>query len=167
MPFPAKNAALVIVGHGSTLNPDSSAPTHAHADAIRKLGLFDEVHCAFWKEEPSMREVFYSVRSEVVYIVPNFISEGYFTRQVLPREMNLEGPITKRNGKTYLYCDPVGIHPSMTKLLLHRADEVAPGVPRNETTLIIVGHGTSLNENSRKAIETQVALIRDGGHGFA
>jgi sirohydrochlorin cobaltochelatase len=40
-------------------------------------------------------------------------------------------------------------------------------VPRCETTLIIVGHGTSLNENSKKAIETQVALIRDGGYGFA
>ena len=161
------SAALVIIGHGSTLNPDSSTPTLSHADAIRRQGLFAEVHCAFWKEEPSMREVFYSVRSEVVYIVPNFISEGYFTRQVLPRELNLDGPVTKRDGKTYLYCDPVGIHPSMTKLLLHRADEVAPGVPRQETTLIIVGHGTSLNENSRKAIEDQVTSIRDGGYGFA
>jgi hypothetical protein len=55
----------------------------------------------------------------------------------------------------------------MTKLLLQRADEVAPGVPRGETSLIIVGHGTSLNENSRKVIEQQVALIRDGGYGFA
>ncbi len=55
----------------------------------------------------------------------------------------------------------------MTRLLLHRADEVAPGVPRNETSLVIVGHGTTLNEQSRKAIESQVALIRGGGHGFA
>jgi sirohydrochlorin cobaltochelatase len=55
----------------------------------------------------------------------------------------------------------------MTKLLLKRADEVAPGVPREQTSLVIVGHGTSLNENSRKAIEQQVELIRKGGHGFA
>jgi sirohydrochlorin cobaltochelatase len=40
-------------------------------------------------------------------------------------------------------------------------------VPRDQTALIIVGHGTSLNENSRKVIEQQVALIRDGGYGFA
>jgi sirohydrochlorin cobaltochelatase len=163
----SQRAALIIVGHGSTVNPDSSAPTHQHADEIQRRGLFAEVVCAFWKEEPSMREVFYMVESDLIFIVPNFISEGYFTREVLPRELRLDGPITRRDGKTICYCDPVGLHPSMTPLLLHRAAEAAPGVPRDQTSLIIVGHGTSLNENSRKAIETQTALIREGGHGFA
>ncbi len=167
MPFPPKKAALILVGHGSTVNPDSSTPTLQHADAIREMGLFTEVQCAFWKEEPSMREVFYAVKSDTVYVVPNFISEGYFCQQILPRELRLTGPITQREQKTVYYCDPVGIHPSMTKLLLHRADEVAQNVPRNQTTLIIVGHGTSLNENSRKAIQDQVKLISEGSYGFA
>ncbi len=167
MPFNYNHAALIIVGHGSTLNPDSSAPTLRCADVIRERGIFAEVFCAFWKEEPSMREVFYSVNSDLIFIVPNFISEGYFTREVLPRELRLDGPVTRRDGKTIIYCDPVGIHRSMTKLLLHRAEEVTPNVPRIETSLIIVGHGTSLNEQSRKAIEAQVSFIREGGHGFA
>ncbi len=167
MSQPLSNAALVIVGHGSTINSDSSAPTQRCADEIRRRGLFAEVVCAFWKEEPSMREVLYTVRSDTIYIVPNFISEGYFTREVLPRELRLEGPVTHRGGRTIYYCDPVGIHSTMTELLLHRAAEVAPGVPRSETSLVIVGHGTTLNEQSRKAIESQVALIRGGGHGFA
>lgn len=162
-----QNAALIIVGHGSTLNPDSSTPTHQHADEIRRRGLFDEVVCAFWKEEPSMREIYYAVESREIYIVPNFISEGYFCQQILPRELRLDGPVTQRDGRTIYYCDPVGIHPSMTRLLLKRADEVASGVPRDQTCLIIVGHGTSLNENSRKAIEDQVKFIREGGYGFA
>lgn len=114
-----------------------------------------------------MREVFESVDSREIYIVPNFISEGYFCQQVLPRELRLDGPTTQREGRIIHYCDPVGIHPNMTKLLLQRADEVALGVPRGETSLVIVGHGTSLNENSTKAIQDQVKLIREGGHGFA
>lgn len=161
------HAALILVGHGSTLNPDSSAPTHLHADTIRAKGLFREVVCCFWKEEPSMREVYESVDSEVIYIVPNFISEGYFCQQVLPRELRLDGSVTHRDGKTIYYCDPVGIHPNMTRLLLQRADEVAAGVPRDETSLIIVGHGTNLNDNSTKAIQDQVRFIREGGYGFA
>ncbi|MBE7496510.1 MAG: hypothetical protein HS117_16320 [Verrucomicrobiaceae bacterium] len=161
------HAALILVGHGSTVNPDSSAPTHLHADEIRRRGLFREVACCFWKEEPNMREVYEMVESEVVYIVPNFISEGYFCQQVLPRELRLDAPVTRRDGKTILYCDPVGIHPNMTRLLVQRADEVAPGVPREKTSLVIVGHGTNLNENSRKVIENQVALIRGGHYGFA
>ena len=161
------DTALVIVGHGSTVNPDSSIPTHQHADTIRSRGIFAEVVCAFWKEEPSLREVLSTVDSRTVYVVPNFISEGYFTCDVIPRELRLAGRTTQFPRQEVRYCDPVGIHPSMTRLLLQRAEEVAPGVPRDQSCLIIVGHGTGLNENSRKAILDQVALIRQGNHGFA
>ena len=114
-----------------------------------------------------MREVYEMVEAEVIYIVPNFISEGYFCQQVLPRELRLDGPVTKRDGRTIYYCDPVGVHANMMNLLVQRAAEVAPGVPRDQTSLIIVGHGTNLNENSTKAIQDQVKLIRSSGHGFA
>ena len=84
--------ALVIVGHGSHLNEDSSLPVYEHAQRIRLTGEFDEVVECFWKEEPSMRHVLDTVESEEVYVVPAFISEGYFTQQVIPRELGLEGP---------------------------------------------------------------------------
>jgi sirohydrochlorin cobaltochelatase len=160
-------SALVLVGHGSTLNPDSSQPTHEHAGCIRRRGVFAEVHCAFWKEEPYLREVLRMVESAEVYVVPNFISEGYFTTEVIPRELRLLGKTTVFPRQVVHYCDPVGLHPSMTKLLLKRAAEVAPGVPRAETSLVIVGHGTGLNENSTKAIKDKVALIRGMECGFA
>ncbi len=50
------DAALLIVGHGSTVNPDSGAPSLAHAAAIRRRGLFARVACVFWKEEPALRD---------------------------------------------------------------------------------------------------------------
>ena len=100
MTNPFSNSALILVGHGSTLNPDSSAPTHAHARAIRKRNVFREVHSCFWKEEPSMREVFRMVESETIYVVPVFISEGYFTQTVIPRELELEGVQTLRGNRT-------------------------------------------------------------------
>jgi sirohydrochlorin cobaltochelatase len=152
-------SALVIIGHGSTVNPDSSAPTHDHARRIREQGIFREVHACFWKEEPSLREVLRQVEADEVYIVPNFISEGYFTRTVIPREMGLEGPETRQGRFTLKYCAPVGSHPGMTDALLHRARETAAGVPPSETSLFIVGHGTDLNENSAVAAKDQVARI--------
>jgi len=54
----------------------------------------------------------------------------------------------------------------MTQVLLARATEVVtkhpfPHAPRPEdVTLFVAGHGTGNNENSRKAIERQVELIR-------
>ena len=168
MPFaPKPNSALLIVGHGSTENPDSSTPYFDHADEIRRRNLFAEVHCCFWKEEPSMREVIYQIESDEIYIVPDFISEGYFTQDVIPREFRLDGPTTVIGGKTYHYCLPVGVHRSMTDLILRRAKEVAPGVPPSETTLIITGHGTGLNQNSTKAIRDQVKLIAESDADYA
>jgi len=164
MPIPAKpDSALIIVVHGSTVNPDSSAPTWDHAEELSRRGLFREVVCAFWKEEPSMRQVLYSVESEEIYVVPNFISEGYFTRTVIPRELELTGAVTQRDGRTIKYCEPVGNHPRSTELLLKRAAEVAPGVPESETTLFIVGHGTNLNDNSAVAAKREVERIQAMG----
>lgn len=161
------NSALLIVGHGSTVNPDSSAPTLAHAAEIRRRKVFAEIGCAFWKEEPSLRDALFlfdpqSVRE--VYVVPNFISEGYFTQTVIPRELELNSQITKRsNGQLWKYCEPAGNHPMMTDLLLQRARQVAPGIDALQTTLVIVAHGTDLNENSAVAAKREAEKIRTLG----
>lgn len=162
--FPKSEAALVLAAHGSTQNPDSSAPTLDHAERLRRRGLFGEVVCCFWKEEPSFREVFYMVESAEIYVVPVFISEGYFTRTIIPREMNLSGPTTVReDGRMVYYCEPIGSHPRMTEVLLHRAAETAPDLPPEQTSLIIAGHGTSLNDNSAVAAKRQVRAIKEMG----
>lgn len=161
------NAALLIVGHGSTVNPASSTPTLMHAATIRERGLFAEVACCFWKEEPSLRDALFFFRDPTireVYVVPNFISEGYFTRTVIPRELELSGPETKRaSGQLWKYCEPVGRHESMTAHLLARAKEIAPDVREEEAALLIVGHGTSLNDNSAVAAKEQAERIRGLG----
>ena len=165
--FAKSDSALLIVGHGSTVNPDSSAPTLAHAAEIRRRKVFVKVGCAFWKEEPSLRDVFFSFDPEIireVYVVPNFISEGYFTQTVVPRELELDGRITKRsNGQIWKYCDPVGNHPMMTDLLLQRARQVARDVDPRKTSLLIVAHGTDLNENSAAAAKREAEKIRSLG----
>jgi sirohydrochlorin cobaltochelatase len=161
---PKRNAALLIVGHGSTVNPDSSAPTLAHAAEIRRREVFADVACAFWKEEPSLRDAIFLFDPESigeVYVVPNFISEGYFTQTVIPRELELNGRLTKRSsGQIWKYCEPVGNHPMMTELLLKRGREVAPDAAPAESSLLIVAHGTDLNENSAVAAKREAEKIR-------
>src|SRR5437762_4490396 len=158
------SSALLIVGDGSTVNPDSSAPTLAHASEIRLREVFADVECAFWKEEPSLRDAIFAFDPEFVrevYVVPNFISEGYFTQTVVPRELELNGRITKRaSGQSWKYCEPVGNHSRMTELLLKRAGEVAQDANPAETSLLIVAHGTDLNENSAVAAKREAEKIR-------
>ncbi len=158
-----ESAGLLVVGHGSTVNPDSSAPTLAHVADIRSRRIFREVSCAFWKEEPSLRDALFLFQDQFireVYVVPNFISEGYFTQTVIPRELELDGRTTTRsNGQVWKYCEPTGNHPAVTDLLLRRAQQIAPKVPERETSLFIVAHGTALNDNSAVAAKREVDKI--------
>ena len=167
------DAALVLVGHGSTLNADSAAPTWQHADELRRRGLFAQVQETFWKQEPYLAQVLRGVFAPRVFVVPLFISDGYFTEEVIPRELGFcrkdettFAKIQKRGDQTFFYCEPVGTHSSMTEVLLARARDIVekfpfPRAPKPvETALFIAGHGTSNNENSSKAIERQVELIR-------
>ena len=169
--------SLVIVAHGSHLNPDASTPTYDHADTIREAGVFDEVRTGFWKEEPSFREVLRTVESDEVYVVPLFISEGYFTEEVIPRELRLEGwdlEAWDSDGtsathatfeaadveKTVHYCGPVGTHDAMSDVIVRRAESVTGDPEVGEgVALAVVGHGTERNENSAKAVELHADRI--------
>jgi len=154
--------ALVIVGHGSHLNEDSSLPVYEHARRIRDTGGFDEVVECFWKEEPSMRHVLDTVESEDVYVVPAFISEGYFTQQVIPRELGLEGPVTTKGDKTVHYAGPLGTFEGMADVILERTDDLMRGRETSgRTALVLLGHGTDLNKSSGGVIFLNACRIRE------
>jgi sirohydrochlorin cobaltochelatase len=166
-----EDATLVLVGHGSTLNAESAEPTYQHAEELRKRAIFADVLEAFWKQEPRVAGVLRGTFTPRVFVVPLFISEGYFTEEVIPRELGLNGKekVLRRGSQTIFYCGPVGTHSSMTEVLLARARDIIekhpfPRAPKpREVALFIAGHGTGSNENSRNAIEHQVDLIRKRG----
>ncbi len=160
---------LVILGHGTTLNAESAAPVFQHAAELRRRKIFAAVREAFWKQEPHIKTVLAEIAAPRVFIVPFFISEGYFSTEIIPQELGFSFPSNlklKTQNSELHYCRPVGSHDSMTKVILARAEEVVKQFPfprapkKSETTLLIAGHGTGRNAKSRKAVERQVELIR-------
>jgi len=163
------DATLVVLGHGTTLNDQSAAPVFQHAAELRRRKIFAEVREAFWKQEPQIKNILADIAAPRVFIVPFFISEGYFSTEIIPKELGFSFPDNlklKIKNSELIYCRPVGSHDLMTTVILARAKEVAeqfpfPSAPKPaNTTLFIAGHGTERNVNSRKAIERQVELIR-------
>ena len=170
------NDALVLIAHGSTVNAQSSAPTRRLVEELRARQLFAEVACAFNLEQPKIDDVPKLVSAKRIIIVPVTISEGHFTEQTIPHRLGLAAAgeleyerIQQREGRTLIYCHPIGTHASMTAVLLARARAIVeqhpfPRAPKPaETALFIAGHGTEKNANSRKAIEVQVEAIRARG----
>jgi len=149
------NDALVLIAHGSTVNVRSSAPTRRLVEELRARNLFAEVVCAFNLEEPKIDDAPKLVSAKRIFIVPVTISEGHFTEQTIPHRLGLAAAdqtdyerVQLRDGRTLIYCHPIGTHASMTDVLLARARDIVakhpfPKEPKpSETALFIAGHGT-------------------------
>ncbi len=167
------NAALALVGHGSSKNPESRRSVDRHSAELRRRAIFGEVLECFYREPTFAREIWSKTTADEIFVIPMFISEGYFTQEVVPRELGLRANgkceydyVCRRGGRTLCYGRPVGTHPSMTDVVLAVAERAlrnsAGGrIPRpEETALVIAGHGTPKNDQSREAIDRQVERIR-------
>ncbi len=167
------DAALVLLGHGTDLNEGSAAPVLQQVAELRRQGRFAEVHAAFWKQDPLILDVLSRVARPRCFVVPFFISEGYFSQEVIPAALGFSlkpgdgrSRVIRSAGRELRYCKPVGTHESVTAVLLARAREIVQRFPfprsplTRETTLFIAGHGTGRNGNSRASIERQADLLR-------
>jgi sirohydrochlorin cobaltochelatase len=109
-----------------------------------------------------MRHVLDTIESEEVYVVPAFISEGYFTQQVVPRELGIDGLVTKRGYKTVRYAGPLGTFEGMPDVILERVGDLMRGKQYSgRTALVLLGHGTDLNKNSGGVIYLNAERIRE------
>ena len=116
------DAVLVVFGHGTTQNANSAAPVYQHAAELRRRKIFAGVREAFWKQEPQIKKVLPEISAARVFIVPLFISEGYFSGEVIPRELGFtQNSKFKTQNSEWFYCRPVGTHNRMTEVLLARA----------------------------------------------
>lgn len=151
---------LVLVGHGSHLNANSSAPIRALATEMRSRGAFAEVRTGYWKEEPALSRCLDGCIDSEVVVVPVFISNGYFTKTVIPREMRLEGPETVRSGQRIRYTAPVGADPSLAEVIIQRAHEVG-ATPAD--AVAVLGHGTRRDSESERNILAMAARVAESG----
>jgi sirohydrochlorin cobaltochelatase len=167
------DSTLILAAHGSTKNNDSAKPALKHADSLRERQLFAEVRVGFLKQLPSLNGLLHNIQTQRVFIVPLFISNGYYTEQVLPHTLGFDiradtsfERLRYENGQMLYYCEPIGTHNSITEALLALAKGIVerhpfPSQPKpSDTTLFIAGHGTEKNEHSRVAIEQQAERIR-------
>lgn len=164
----SRTRALILLGHGSLDNAESSQATREQADEIRRRGWFHEVVAAFYKEEPNMRRVLDVVESDDVFIIPFAISDGYMSKIRWPRELGLNGAETRMGSRRIFYGDALGTHPSMTQALRNCAEQCIRNgdcLPPSfqDLTLVLVGHGTKLHRHSRGAVLQQVEWLTKEG----
>ncbi|MDX2227256.1 MAG: CbiX/SirB N-terminal domain-containing protein [Verrucomicrobiae bacterium] len=163
-------SSLVLLGHGSTRNTHSSDPVRRLTAHFAACGPFAGAHCGFLRESPDISAALRSATGGEVFVVPYFLSEGYFTSEIIPAQTGLQPGVNLRGGQTFYVCPPVGTHPAMTPLLrqtILRACEGLPSLVPSQCCLFLAGHGTVQNENSSVPVRTLVKSLPSSLPPFA
>lgn len=158
--------ALILLGHGSHISPNTAGIVWNAVDNLRYLGVADEITAAFWKEQPGFYSVFSSITATDITLIPLFTAQGYFTQTVIPTEMNLTGRITQRAGKIIRYAQPPVYHPKIQHIVTSRIDNALQqyALSSADVGIAIIGHSTRKNPKSREATEHQAQILREKGH---
>lgn len=152
--------ALLLAAHGSRLDPRSGEAVRAHARRLAAIGGFGEVRTGFWKDEPPLARALDGCRADEVVVVPAFMAEGFFVNEVVPAELGLEGPLTRRGGRTLRLARPLGAHPLLAEAVIARALEA--GAAANGAVFAL-GHGHPRDPRSARAVRAQVGRVRATG----
>ncbi|QSR86217.1 sirohydrochlorin cobaltochelatase [Candidatus Methylacidiphilum infernorum] len=156
-------SVLVLAGHGSLYNPDAALPVYINAEKIRRKKIFKEVYETFWKEEPSFHQTLLSIQSPFIYVVPFFLSHGFFTARVIPTEMEIEGSLSRKGDKRVGYCKAIGENPKVAEIIIQavyqsiqdKADDII-----KDGALLLVSHGTRKNAHSKETVYKHLDWIK-------
>lgn len=160
------SVAVILAGHGSQISPETAGVVWRYVDALRQMGIADEITASFWKEQPEFSQVLKTVRADTVVIVPLFTSSGYFIQQIIPAEMGLDdGAVTHQDGRTIYLARTVGEHPRITEVVRQRILNVlqSENLSPESTSVAIIGHGTPRSKTTQQTSRHQVKTLSDEG----
>jgi len=117
-PFDPRDAALVVIGHGTRRSRTSGDTVHQLVERLRVRGEFGSVTCGFLDEAPAVGEVLEHVREQNVVLVPFFLADGWHVGATIPADLELAGSHTRRGEQEIWYTPPVGTMPEVADLAL-------------------------------------------------
>ena len=85
---------VLLVGHGTRRNPQSSARTREVADILAETGIAARVHALFLEEEPLIDGWTDRVRADNVVVAPFLMANWYHGSQDLPGRIGLDPQAT-------------------------------------------------------------------------
>jgi len=129
----ARGAGLVIIGHGTERNSNSSEVIYRVTREAAEAGAFGQVRTGFLDQEPEVGRVLGEMEEERIVLVPFFVAEGWHTQETIPDDLGINRPAvsarTERGGRTIWYAPPVGTFPEIARIILQRAREAGAEMP--------------------------------------
>lgn len=151
----------MLAAHGETSGEVNNLGLLQIASTLSARGVAAEIGTGFLKGSPSIAEAIGTFAMNDIVAYPFFFSNGYFSRIRLPQLLK-KG---RRNGQTIEILPPLGLDPALAGIVGRKAAAVAAarGFDVNQTTLILLGHGSRKDAAPRWAAERLAKFV--GGQG--
>lgn len=162
---------VLLLAHGSSSHPRPRLLVERRAREIESRGVAAEVGVGFLKESPSIESALAALEADVIYALPYFISEGYYTERVLPERLGIDplpveqwhqsGSVGQQvavgdGHQTVVYSRPVGTQSVMASII---EDQVQALPVTDPVTVVLVGHGTDEHAGSGDMVTAQAQRI--------
>jgi sirohydrochlorin cobaltochelatase len=154
----SRDAALLLVGHGSSHYQEAGRVLHAHAAALQAGGHFAETAVGLLRGTPSVTDALAALTARVVHVVPFFMEDGFFTRVAVPDAL---AQAERRSNQTWLVCPPVGTHDGLAALIAERVRRHCPDPA--VWSVLLVGHGSTRAPGRRMALHRHQARLAATG----
>ena len=143
--------SLLLVGRETR---DGRDVLEAHADRLADRGIVDDVEVATYERDPAreLRSQFDALTADTVYAVPMCAAHTHDTTMGVPNALSsVAGDVH--------YCEPLGRSPAVTDVIADRG--TAKLEASGDTSLILVGFGSSSKPYQRQTADYQAARLRE------
>lgn len=143
---------VILIGREGTQARETLG---THAARLAHRGVVDAVEVVTYAEEP-IRELgpqFEAIAAERSFVLPMCFAHSHETTDAIPAALSYLSSEVR-------YCEPIGRSPALTDLITRRASTHLE--PSDETTLVLVGLGSSSQPYYRQTAEYHAARIREG-----
>lgn len=121
MGIPSREAAVLVVGHGSASAPGRTLALHEHASRVGWTTLFARVESACLEEAPFVAEALRALRHHPVVIIGFFAGDGGHVRDDLPALVAVEQAARGQGGAAVRLNGSVTDDPAMVAVILDQA----------------------------------------------
>lgn len=159
--------SILLVAHGATSSGEAEAAARDHARRLAASGRYREVSLCFLSNE----EVAPTLPPGDVFIVPLFMSRGYFVETRIPALFGLDsGALVRRvhlrtdaAGRLF-FCEAIGEDPMLAGILaaMGREAAAAMNVAASDLHILLIAHGSASSSASREAAEQQRQALVEG-----
>ncbi len=119
--FSSRDAAVLVVGHGSSSAPGRTLALHRHASRVAATELFRRVESACLEEAPFVADALSGLRAHPVIVIGFFAGEGGHVRDDVPALIEAERSARGEAGLSVRFHGSVTGDPAMTEIILDQA----------------------------------------------